>query len=208
MNPLREWLKQEITKYLEDKRLNLKALAEQAGVSYYIIYEFVKRGHSLRDDDIAKLLKVLGYDLVPEAKKLTYEVCEVIKTQCQGDLFKVPVYSRLEKTGKPDFSSKVGVACVGENAYCVEISDNRTFPFPYRSIVVAYRQVNDITGDGFYLFLPYGQDVPIVREVKLANGFIIFKLYNPEDIEVLAPDHMESKMKVVGRVIEFTVRVV
>jgi len=168
----------------------------------------MKRNRSLKDDDIAKLLQALGYNLIPEKKKLVYEVCDYVKIECGRDLLVVPVYRKLDEQGKPDFASRVGVVCVKEACYCVELSDNRAFPFTYKSVIVAFKPVKDITGDGYYLFMPYSSNSVMVREVRLINGFIVIKLYNPEDMEVYAQDDLIAKMKVVGRVLSFTVQVV
>ncbi len=211
-NPLREWLRKEVSTFIEEKRMNIKSFAEKAGVSYYTLYEFLRnKDHSLRDDDMVKILEALGYSLVPKKEELVYFVCKTSHVAECEDVYVLPVYQKIHRDGTPDISSRVGRVCSGTLGYAVEISDARAFPFHHRSVLVIYKQITEITGDGYYIFVDYSRTsnnsyVPLVREVRQRDGVLLFRLYNPEEHEVYI-ELEERGLKVVGRAIEFTVQV-
>lgn len=190
-----EWLLRELEGYMDARKLSLKDVATQADLPYTTLWKSYKGERNLKDFEIERLLRFLGYRLSFEKREIRFQVCRTMKTECDEPLYEVPVCTKILMDGTPDLKSKVDTFFFREKVYAVRISDKRSLPFFHKSIIVGYLPEKEISGDGFYVIAKHQEpSIPILREVALKGSQILLKLYSPEDFEPFS----EEAYRVVG----------
>ena len=192
-----EWLLRELEGYMDARKLSLKDVATQADLPYTTLWKSYKGERNLKDFEIERLLRFLGYRLSFEKREIRFQVCRVMKTECDEPLYEVPVCTKIHIDGTPDLRTKVDTFFFKEKVYALRVSDSRALPFAHRSFIVGYIPEKEISGEGFYILVDHQEpSIPILREVVLKGLQVFLKLYSPEDFEMVS----EENYKVVGRV--------